>query len=255
MAGALEGIRVLVTRPSDRASQFEHLLEQRGATVTLLPLIGIGPPPSERHLQDAIDRAHTFDWLVFTSAAGVDSFARRGSLPSGPPRLAAVGTSTARAIEESLGRNADLVPTEFSGEALADALIAKARTNERILILAAQDARPALAARLRAAGFAVEEVPAYSTIELNPPGLEQYIAQSDVVALASPSAVKSLVRALGERFAAAKLRGKLLACIGPVTLFEARQSGLHVEVVPESATLAKMVDALCSYYTAHPSPP
>jgi uroporphyrinogen III methyltransferase/synthase len=44
------------------------------------------------------------------------------------------------------------------------------------------------------------------------------------------------------------LRGTLLACIGPVTLMEARRSGLHVEIVPESATLASLVDALCAYY-------
>lgn len=223
----------------------------------MVPLIGIGPPPSEVALQGAVDRAQTFDWLVFTSAEGVDSFARRRSvpLPVELPKVAAIGTSTARAIEARLSREADLIPPQFSGESLADALIARAPRTERILIVAAHDARPALAARLRAAGFSVEEAAAYSTVELHPPDLENYIAQNDVITLASPSAVKSLVHALGDHYAAAKLRGKLLACIGPVTLFEARQHGLHVEVVPNSATMASMVEGLCSYYTARPSPP
>jgi uroporphyrinogen III methyltransferase / synthase len=246
----LLGVRVLVTRPEDPDSEFVRLLEERGAAVQSLPLIALGPPPKESELASAIERAESFDWLVFTSAAGVASFSRRlrHALLSSKPHLAAVGPATARAVEVDLGRRVDLIPNQFSGEALADALLKRVAPSDRILVMQAADARPALAARLRGAGLQVETVAAYSTVAVRPPELEERISNTDVIALASPSAVHSLVQALGEARASAQLRGKLIACIGPVTLFEARQAGLHVEIVPKSTTLPALVDALCTYY-------
>lgn len=250
----LRGIRVLVTRPAEPDSDFIRLLEERGAQVTSVPLIAIGPPPDERALQVAVDRAESFSWLVFASVAGVENFVRRrkAPLPRGTPHLAAIGVATARALEEALKRQADVVPRHFSGEALADAILARATPDEHILIVQASDARPALAARLRGAGLSVTTVAAYTTVELAPPDLTERIAQTDVIALASPSAVRSLVRALGAQSVSEKLRGKLLVCIGPVTLFEARHYGLHVEIVPETSTLVALVEALCTFYTTPP---
>jgi len=250
----LRGVRVLVTRRPDPDSDFARLLEERGAKVTSVPLIAIGPPPDERALQAAVDRAESFAWLVFTSAPGVESFARRrkGPLPRHTPRVAVIGVATARALTEALGREPDVVPQQFSGESLADAILERATIDERILIFQATDARPALAARLRGAGRSLETISAYSTVEVQVPDLAERIAQTDVIAFASPSAVRSLVRALGTEHAPAKLRGKLLVCIGPVTLFEARQFGLHVEIVPETTTLPALVDALCTFYSTQP---
>ena len=68
-----------------------------------------------------------------------------------------------------------------------------------------------------------------------------------MIALASPSAVRALVHGVGDEVA--RLRGKLIACIGPVTLAQARELGLHVEIHPESTTLSAVVEALCRYYT------
>lgn len=245
---------MLVTRPADPESDFIALLEERGAAVTSLPLIQIGPPPDERALQTAVDSAERFNWLAFTSAAGVDSFTRHRAqkLPEGVPKIAAVGPATARAIEAALGRTPDLIPAQFSGEALADALLAHGGTIGTILIVQALDAQPGLAARLRNAGNAVTAVAAYSTVEIRPADLEERLTACDVVVLASPSAAHALVHGLGDARAIATLRGKLVACIGPVTLLEARQLGLHVEIVPKASTLPALVEALCTYYSTRP---
>jgi uroporphyrinogen-III synthase len=245
----LPGLRVLLTGTQGESSDVARLLEEHGAQVSFAPLIRIGPPPSERELRHAIDRSPEFDWLVFTSSAGVEAFAARDGSPTAHQRIAVVGPATAQTLLQELGRAADLMPERYSGEALADALAQRVGKYERLLYFAAQDARPALETRLRAAGLDVHKVEAYSTVEQPPLDLEAQIASHDVVTLASPSAVRALVHGLGEH-GAEKLRGKLLACIGPVTLLEARQSGLHVEITPESATLVALVDALCAYYSS-----
>ncbi len=140
------------------------------------------------------------------------------------------------------------MPEVYSSEALAEVLRARVPAHSKMLLLTARDARPVLESQLRTAGYDVRKVDAYTTVQQAPGDLVERIAQCDVITLGSPSVVHALVGALGEREAAKKLRGKLLACIGPVTLFEARERGLHVEVAPESATFAALVDALSRYY-------
>lgn len=231
-----------------------RLLEQRGANVTSIPLIRIGPPPNEGALQAAIDNIDKHDWLVFTSAAGVDAFALRLRRPLRTGLcIAVVGPATRDSVVDKLGMETNVMPTEYSGSALADAINEHTKTRQSILIVAAHDASPVLAVKLRDAGHRVDTIDAYTTVESPPADLEAQVKNVDVITLASPSAVRALVSGLGRDAAAAKLRGKLLACIGPVTLFEARERGLHVEIVPDSATIPSLIDALCRYYTTQQS--
>ncbi len=231
------------------SAEFVRLLEVAGAQVSSLPLIRIGPAPDEAALQDSINRADTFDWVAFTSAAGVEAFARRrGQKLDAQMRIAAVGPATQKAVHEHLDMATEDLPAQFSSSALADTIKERAKPTDSILVVTARDASPVLVEKLRAAGFAVEKADAYTTVEVIPNDLPAHVAACDVITLASPSAVRALVHGLGAD-AAARLRGKLVACIGPVTLGEARQLGLHVEVVPADASLAAIVDALCRYYT------
>lgn len=251
----LRGIRVLITRAAERAGELEQLLEQRGAVVRNVPLIRIGPPPNERALQTAVDEADGFDWLVFTSPNGVQSFSARRRAPLSPKvRVAAIGAATAEVLHEQLNISQVLQPARFVAESLADTLVKQAAPASSVLILQAADARPVLAARLRAAGMRLKTVVAYSTVSMPPADLALRIKDCDVITLASASAVRALVTGLGgDAHAAAQLRGKLIACIGPVTEHEVRVHGLHVELVPANASMQSMVDALCLYYSAHPA--
>jgi uroporphyrinogen-III synthase len=249
----LTGVRVMVTRAADHSRELIDLLEGRGASVSVVPLIHIGPPPDEAGLQAAVDSADDYSWIVFASVNGVESFARRRRRALGVnPHIAAVGPATSEAVASLLGRPPHVVPARFVAEAVADALIDVASPGSSVLVVQAQDARPVLVQRLRAARFDVTAVAAYSTVSHAPADLESQIAGVDVVTLASASAVRSLVTALGGQSAAANIRGRLLACIGPVTETEARRSGLHVELTPDRSTVDGLVEALCRYYAAGP---
>jgi len=245
----LTGVRVMVTRSADHARELIDLLEGRGATVEVVPLIHIGPPPDEQALQNAVDAADDFAWIVFTSVNGVEQFARRRRHALGVnPHIAAVGPATSDAVASLLGRPPHIVPARFVAEAVAEALLDVASTGSSVLLVQAHDARPVLAHRLRAARFEVTAVTAYSTVARAPADLERRLGRVDVVTLASASAVRSLVAALGADAAPEKLRGRLLACIGPVTETEARRAGMHVELTPERSTVDGLVEALCRYY-------
>ena len=218
--------------------------------VEVVPLIHIGPPRSESEMQAAVDAADDFDWIVFTSVNGVEAFAQRRRRALGVnPHIAAVGPATSDAVASLLGRPPHVVPARYVAEAVAESLSDVASPGSSVLIVQAQDARPVLAQRLRAARFAVTTVAAYTTVARAPADFEQRAGRVDVITLASASAVRSLVAALGGADTAGqRVRGRLLACIGPVTETEARRSGLHVEITPERSTVDGLVEALCKYY-------
>jgi uroporphyrinogen-III synthase len=245
----LSGVRVMVTRAVDHSGELVDLLEGRGAAVTVTPLIRIGPPPDEAAFRSAVDEADDYSWIVFASQSGVEAFARTRAQPLGVnPQIAAVGPATSEAVAILLGRPPQVVPARYVAEAVADALIDAASVGASVLVVQAQDARPVLVDRLRRARFDVTAVAAYTTVAQAPPDLERIIAGVDVIALASASAVRSLVEALGPDEAQSKLVGRLLACIGPVTETEARRAGLHVELTPQRSTVDGIVESLCRYY-------
>jgi len=240
----------LLTRAADGDDTLGRLLEAAGAIVDAAPFIAIAPPPDERPLTGAIAQLEQFSWLAFTSAHGVASFAARApvSLPQGL-KVAAIGPSTAAAIQQHLQRTGDLIPQTFVAEALAKSLTLAARPGCSMLLWQAHDARPVLAAMLRNAGFDVTAVSAYSTIESAPADALARIEGNDVLIFASGSAVRAVVHAFGPAECARRLRGKLIACIGPVTEAEARRFGLHVEIMPQASTALGLLDALSAYFT------
>ena len=79
----------------------------------------------------AARRSHAYDWVVFTSANGVEQFFDRGSHHAGstPARsrraVAAIGPGTA--ARSRPGHRADLVPERFVAESLLDAFPAATR--------------------------------------------------------------------------------------------------------------------------------
>jgi porphobilinogen synthase len=204
---------VLVTRPLGGRDPLVAELESRGYRVSAVPTV----------LTQAVDvewpELSRFDWVVVTSAAGV---AAVPDLPAGP-RWAAVGEATAAALR-ARGAEADLVPEEANGTALAEALPDPA--GARVLLVRASLADPDLPAGLRRRGALVEEVTAYETVEgpaESADGLRQALEQPDLAAVvfASGSAVRGFARLGGGTSLPA-------VTIGPRTTAVARGAGFRV---------------------------
>ena len=66
------GSRVVVTRPEGQADALIARLETLGATVLHAPTIRIADPPSYTALDAALRHLPCYDWIVWTSANGVD---------------------------------------------------------------------------------------------------------------------------------------------------------------------------------------
>lgn len=70
----LAGCRIAVTRPASRSERLTELLREQGAEVMELPTIGTRLRDCKKQLAQALSAIQDYEYLVFTSAAGVDCF-------------------------------------------------------------------------------------------------------------------------------------------------------------------------------------
>src|SRR5947208_3959919 len=70
----LLGKRIVVTRTPKQASVLSNKLRALGVHVIELPTIRIEPPSNLREFAELVQDAHMYDWVVFTSANGVEAF-------------------------------------------------------------------------------------------------------------------------------------------------------------------------------------
>jgi uroporphyrinogen-III synthase len=137
---------ILVTRPAGEADA----LTKAGYRVHTIPMIATQPLKFDR------PDLTRYDWVVVTSAAGVEALfpsplQGRGS---GRGAWAAVGQATGRALRAA-GIEPSLIPDESNGLALANAIPDVA--SKRVLLVRAAAASPDLPHRLRERGATVAE--------------------------------------------------------------------------------------------------
>ena len=172
--------------------------------------------------------AETHDWLVLTSANGVDHlFERlhklgRDARAIGTTKVAAIGLATAEALRKQ-GILADFMPTEFVAEAVL-AQFPEGVAGKRILLVRAAEARDVLPDGWRAQGATVDVVAAYQTV-LETEGSAQIAeilarGELDVITFASSSTVRNFVEAIAGTPVPTSV---LLAAIGPVTAQTCRE--------------------------------
>jgi uroporphyrinogen-III synthase len=251
----LDGLRIVVTRPEGQGEDLAQALRSVGALPLLLPTVRIEALAEVPGLEQAIRHLQHYDWVIFTSANGVEIFwgwlARLGLTESAMSGLgvAAIGPATSDALRERKVVPA-FVPRTYVGEALAVGL--PWAEGSGILLPRAAESRPALPRMLRARGAKVNEFALYRTVRLDPDprALEALQDGVDAITFTSPSTMRGFVDMLQEaKIDPFNLPGApVAACIGPVTAQATAQAGLTLAVVAESYTVAGLVGALTAYY-------
>jgi uroporphyrinogen III methyltransferase/synthase len=257
-ASPLQGKRVLVTRPNHQATDFILALRELGAEPVAFPTIEIRPAEDTEILDTAISRIGCwarecpavpppYDWLVLTSANGVDAFwagLRRAGLDSrclASLRIAAIGPATAAALQQC-SILPDLVPEVYTAEgvlAAFDALGVVA--GQRFLLARADIARKTLAQGLVERGAQVEEIASYQTVPIRSETLPPF---ADIVTFTSSSTVQGYINCLGQRSPAQVLKDSQVVCIGPITAATAQALGVPVTAVAETYTIEGILEAL-----------
>jgi hydroxymethylbilane synthase len=250
----LRGKTIVITRTRRQAQELADRLVSLGATPLCVPVISIVPVDDMRPLDRAIDSIGEFDWVVFTSQNGVEIFWQRWAALGKAPRdlsharIGAVGPATASALEIH-GVTPDVVPDEFVGEEIAEAM--GHVSGKRVLLPRAEIARKRLADILAERGAEVVDVPIYRTVPLDieSAAFEQMKKGVDALLFTSGSTVRNFLQAARSHDPKYEVPGRtVVACIGPVTATVAREAGMHVDVVPPQYTTQGLVESLVQQF-------
>jgi uroporphyrinogen III methyltransferase / synthase len=249
----LFGRRVVITRSPENAASFAGKLRALGAEAIEFPTIETAPPESYAPLDNAIANLSSFDWVIFTSATGVEAFvARLRALGRdirelGSASIAAIGPATAESVSRYALRVAAM-PSEYRAEALIGAIGEAKIRGARILIPRAQVAREILPELLLKAGAReVVVAPAYQTLKPADAPVDRIrelitAKAIDLVTFTSSSTVTNFCALIGD-----SSRGLKAAVIGPITAETACTHGFNVVVCPDEYT----IDALTAAIVAH----
>lgn len=255
----LFGKRIIVTRTREQASELVSKLEEYGAECLEYPTIHIEAVDEAGRavLDAALADLAAYDWLLFTSLNAVIYFFKRlhekglDSRALAPCKIAVVGKATGDELGK-YGLCADLLPEKFTGEGLAEALIAAGEAQgQHFLLPRALKAMETLPEMLEDAGGAVTVAPVYQNVP--PQGRKDELRSElrsgtvDVITFTSSSTVTNFLTMLDAKDEAElhELLGRTqIAAIGPVTAETVRRHGLKVDIQPDRYTIDDLAGAI-----------
>ena len=251
----LSGKRIVVTRTRKQASALSNKLRTLGAHVVELPTIRIEPPGDLRGFAQLVQDAHVYDWIVFTSANGVEAFfdvffkLYDDAREIGGARIAAIGPATAQRVKD-FHLHVDLQPEEFVAEAVVKEFQKQGGIeNLRILLVRGENARDVLPKELSGLGAIVDKAFAYRTVPetRDPTGAGRQLTKegADLITFTSSSTVENFL-ALGLPWP----KGMQVASIGPITSKTARDHGLNIDIEARRHDIDGLVQAIRKFFSA-----
>ncbi len=250
----LGGRKVIVTRDEDADGPLSTAIRDAGGHPVCLPLIKHAPPENPAPLAEAVARIDEYDWVVFTSARGVESLAR--PLKGLRPRIACVGKATARAVEKA-GGTVDFV----SPHSMAAGLIGAFQTmtdiaGKRVFYPRVDIASEHFKEALEAMGVEVDDVIAYRTVQTGALDSVVNALRYDkplAITFCSASSVEPIAKLIANNNRT-MFDDVIIASIGPSTSTALCEVNLAPHVEASERSFNGLVDALVEHVKTSPSP-
>jgi uroporphyrinogen III methyltransferase/synthase len=226
----LFGRRIVITRAAHDASDFAARIRALGGEAIEFPAIETAPPSSYDVLDRAIAEIGSFDWIIFSSANGVDHFVDRMRTNGhdlrelGRAAIAAIGPITANRV-----RRYALTVAAMRAEVAREVLPEMLRQHGAREVVVAPTYRTIIPAGTAADATRMRALIAAGLI--------------DLVTFTSSSTVTNYAA-----MAAVPVAGLKAAAIGPITAETARGLGFDVVAAPASYTVEALIAAIAEYY-------
>jgi uroporphyrinogen-III synthase len=256
----LAGETILVTRAASANNLFREMLETKGAAVLEFPALVIKPPSSWHKLDDAIVSLSEYDWLILTSANGVEYFFERLHHLGKDKnylkniKIAVVGTKTAQYLQQ-YQLEADFIPPNFIADSLVENF-PEVLSRQKILFPRVESGgREILVQELSQKGAKITEIAAYQS------GCPDFIDETawdairneviTIITFASSKTVKNFYYLVNQAIIDdpelnihSLLKNIAIASIGPQTSLTCQELFKRVDIEAEEYTLEGLVNAL-----------
>jgi uroporphyrinogen-III synthase len=252
--GALEGLRVVITRPAHQAGKLAALITAEGGGAVPFPLLAIVAPAESSGLETILDQLDAFDLAIFVSPNAVEhGLGAMGSrrLPS-RLRLAAVGEATASALR-ARGLRDVITPTgRFDSEGLLATEALRDVRGKRIVIFRGEGGRELLGRTLTERGAEVSYAECYRRVrpQIDPTTVVSALQHGkvDALTLTSVEAADNLLAMIGER-GRALLNTTTIVVGSPRVADALRARGCRPHIViADNASDSALVTALARWH-------
>lgn len=245
----LAGWRVLVPRGGTWGDSVAARLRSQGAVPVVAPLIDIAATTDVEQLNAALAALSggAYDWLTVTSTTTVDVLF--GTKIPATTKIAAVGATSAAALEAAGFTVALVADHDNSAERLAEQIIGLESEPRRILRLRSEISKPILTQLLLDAGHDVHSVIAYRTVGVP--------ASSRVLRDVADGRINAILITSGS--VAAQVREQfdtipqttLVAALGPLAAQDAITAGLRLPPVADRDTVEELIRAVSQFTLPH----
>jgi uroporphyrinogen III methyltransferase/synthase len=248
----LFGKTIVITRDAEGNAELADKIADKMGLAIELPVTKLKPLTDSSVFLKALSEIKSFDWIIFTSATGVEQFfgiltkLNNDARSLGSAKIAAIGRATAGQLAK-FGIRADFVPTTFTSKILAKELIETAQLRGRkVLLLRSKLASDELPDMLAKAEAIIEKVPVY-TQEKNLCDLKnvsEILAEKrvDWIIFASPLSATCFYEQVPVDFV--KSSNAKIASIGPVTTKRLTELGVQVDIEPAEHTIDGLLTAI-----------
>ena len=194
---SLSGKTILVTRPAHQAEPLCRLIEAAGGTPLRLPALQIHDNSHAPDLEHRLAQLSRYQIAIFISpnavSFGLDAIERCGGMVDSL-MLASVGKGSARALQQRLGRQPDLIPQgSYDSEALLALEPLHHVSGKHILIVRGVGGRELLAETLRQRGAIVDYAEVYRRETPPVPADSDWLEKTDIITVTSGEALQNLL--------------------------------------------------------------
>ncbi|GEL77442.1 uroporphyrinogen-III synthase [Tenuibacillus multivorans] len=244
---------IFLSRDEEKASDFIDLLNEKDAKISALPLIKFESTDLDES-QALFNQLRDFDWIVFTSANGVEYFFhhlenhRLSIEPLKQLKMAVVGTKTEQTLQQ-FGFNADFIPSHFDAEHFSREFTERYHPRH-VLMIKGNLSRRVIDEAFDRVGCHYENMYVYRTLtnaEIQKP-LNHLVDQQEIDAwvFTSPSSIEAFFKLINHR--GASVLGKPCFCIGHTTEIKAKEYRFKHTLVPDVFTLEGLAYKVIEYY-------
>lgn len=250
---------ILITRPQEKAKAMADLVQKWNGRPVLLPTITIDAPEDWMDVDEAIGTIAEYDWIVFSSAHGVEYFCRRfhqlvDDLKScWTVNVAVVGQKTAVTLRQH-HLTVDLIPEDFTADNLVEAFQSVPIQNKSVLYVTGNKGRHTIDEGLVKQGAKVDRIVAYRNVAPDASQLGAVLeqiqnGQIDFYTFTSPSTYQNFLEILDEQGLEPKsvMHEAVIAVIGRVTKSAVKENSCKAIITASESTIEGILTAIGRY--------
>ncbi len=234
-------MKVIITRPIERAKTFAELLKKENFEPVIFPTLKL---IYNKNVEVSLNN---YDWVVFTSPSGViglyNIINKNQKEIIKNKKIAVIGEKTAKTFKKYFGREPDIIPKEYTADSLLEEIKKVAKSNEKFLIPTTPSTRDILKNNLNA-----DLVFVYKSVE--PENLKEKINKLKeelkdkrfILTFTSGLTAKNFFKYVDEDFTNI-IKNNYIVAIGPITAKVIKDFGFK-PLIPKKYTIEGILEVI-----------